>query len=84
MTETIYIALLDEGTAVRRPAPAYRRTDGRYIVLKPKDYDPELESWEFPPGSVVECENTTTAAGDVLAAVREANDEVLGADRRVG
>ena len=84
MTETIYIALRDEGVNVRRPAPAYRRPDGRFIVLRPTNYDASLESWEFPPGSTVECESVPTADGPVLAAVREINDEIASADRRAG
>lgn len=70
MTETIYIPLLDEGVDVRRPARAFRRPDGTYIVLRPADYDPSLEAWSFPPGSTVECERIRTEAGEILAAVR--------------
>ncbi len=70
MTEIIYIPLEDEGVSVRRPAPAYRRDNGKYIVLRPRDYDASLEKWTFPPGSIVECERKRTAQGEILAAVR--------------
>ncbi len=78
MTETIYIALEEEGVAVRRPARAYRREDGRYIVLRPAAYDPAAETWRFPPGSTVEVERQETAGGEILAAVREVLEEDKG------
>jgi hypothetical protein len=81
MTETIYIPLLDEGVEVQRPARAYRRADGAYIVLRPVDYDPEAESWAFPPGSTVICEARQTAEGTFLKAVGLAQEEALS-DRR--
>ncbi len=70
MTETIYIPLEDEGISVNRPVRAYALPDGRFIVLRPSDYDPALESWTFPPGSVVECEARQTAEGTKAIAVR--------------
>lgn len=76
MTETIYISLLDEGTTVRRPARAYRRPDGAYIVLRPPEYNPDDEIWEYPPGSSVICESVTTSDGKtILAAVRPAQED---------
>jgi hypothetical protein len=70
MTETIYIPLEDEGTPVRRPARAYRRDDGKYIVLRPADYDPTIETWTFPPGTIVECDRINGPEGEVLVAAR--------------
>ena len=69
MTE-IYIALLDEGTDVWCPAPARKLTDSTYVVLKPADYDPVDETWQFPPGSVVVCERRNNTDGVRLTAVR--------------
>jgi hypothetical protein len=69
MTE-IYIALLDEGTDVWRPTPAKKLADSTYLVLKPSDYDPEDENWQFPPGSTVVCEPRSTSQGVLLTAVR--------------
>lgn len=70
MNETIYVPLEDEGVSVKRPAKAYRLPDGKYIVLRPADYDPATETWAFPPGSVVECESRPTAGGTKIVAVR--------------
>ncbi len=70
MTEEIYIALLDEGVDVWRPAPAWKIADATYIILRPDDYDPDDETWQFPPGSTVICEPKTITDGRILAAVR--------------
>jgi hypothetical protein len=70
MTETIYIPLEDEDVSVRRPARAYPLGDGKYIVLRPADYDPSAETWAFPPGSIVECQMLPSQKGDVPTAVR--------------
>lgn len=70
MSETVYVALLDEGTAVWRPAPARKVGDSAYEILRPADYDPETETWEFAPGSVVQCEPRSTPGGERLTAVR--------------
>jgi hypothetical protein len=63
--ETIYVALLDEGTDVWRPAQAERLADGRYRLFGPM---PETECWEFPPGSVVAVRRTSFRDDDVLVA----------------
>lgn len=52
---TIYVALLDEGTAVWRPVEAERLRDGRFQIVSANP-DPETETWEFPSGSIVQCE----------------------------
>ena len=70
MAETIYIYLKDEGTDVWRPAPAWRIGGSSYIVLRPDDYDADVERWQFPPGSTVECERRTLSGDSVMAAVR--------------
>ena len=70
MTDTIYVALLDEGTNVWRPVPARKVGEATYEVLRPADYDPEDEKWEFPPGSVVECAPRRTSGGERLTAIR--------------
>jgi hypothetical protein len=59
--ETIYIELLDEGVNVWRPVEAERREDGLYrIVSGPPD---ETETWKFPQGTVVRCEERTFSGG---------------------
>jgi hypothetical protein len=47
---TIYMPLLNEGTAVWRPVTAERINHEAFRVLGPM---PDDEEWEFAPGSVV-------------------------------
>ena len=68
--QEIYVALLDEGTEVWRPVPALKVGESVYVVLRPDDYDPEDERWQYPPGSVVECSARRLADGEVLAATK--------------
>ena len=70
MTDQIYVALLDEGLPVWRPVPARQLDESTFIIDRPKDYDPDVETWEFPPGSTVICEPRSTANGEILAAVQ--------------
>jgi len=70
MNEQVYVSLLDEGIRVWRPVPARQIAPGTYVLSSPPDYDPDVESWEFPPGSTVICENRKTSDGVILAAVR--------------
>jgi hypothetical protein len=84
MTETIYIPLEEEGVSVRRPARAYRRPDGTFIVLRPADYDATLETWRFPPGTIVECSREKAADGDILAAVRRVAEQEATPSKRAG
>ncbi len=73
---TIYIALLNEGTAVYRPTLANRIKDNIFEVLPTPNYDPDDEEWEFPPGSLVKCEERqfSTPGHKGLAAVEEFKD----------
>jgi len=82
MTETIYIPLEDEGVVVKRPARAYRLPDGKYIVLRPVDYDATVETWTFPPGSIVECELRDSPEGRVPVAVRRAAEQTITPGKR--
>ena len=52
-TETIFVALLGEGTDVWRPVKASSLGDRRFVVNGPL---PDNEQWEFEPGSLVLCE----------------------------
>ncbi|MFP5237117.1 MAG: hypothetical protein ACLGSD_14545 [Acidobacteriota bacterium] len=58
--ETIYIALLNEGTSVWRPIEAERLADGTYLILGPM---PEDEEWEFKPRERVIVELLRNADG---------------------
>ncbi len=71
--ETVYVALLDEGTTVWRAVIATPCGNGNFRLGGSPDAD---EKWEFPPGTVVRCEERTFASGEVgLAVVRRAPGE---------
>lgn len=70
--QEVYVALLDEGVDVWRPAPALKVSESVYVILRPDDYDPDIETWQYPPGSVVECSMRRLSDGDVLAAIKPA------------
>jgi hypothetical protein len=69
--ETIYMRLLNEGTEVARPVPAVRIGDLTFVVILTPQYDPELEDWEFPPGSIVKCQR------EMWSGSRGAKEEIL-------
>ncbi len=62
----IYVALLEEGTAVWRPVKADHLTGDLYRIT---DSVPDYESWEFQPGDLVRCEWRDFANGRGLVAV---------------
>ena len=66
----IWVRLLNEGTEVSRPAKALVLGNGAFRILAPSDYDGGDETWEFPPGSTVECEQRGGESGEYLIAVR--------------
>lgn len=72
MTE-IYVALLGEGVYVWRPVPAYKIDSTTFIVLKPDDYDAEIETWQFAPGSIVVVESMKIDGSAVDVAMQLAN-----------
>jgi hypothetical protein len=53
---TVYVPLLDEGTAVSRPTQAREVGMNRYELLATDNYDASDETWQFLPGSVVQCD----------------------------
>lgn len=64
MTETlVYVQLLDEGTTVFRPTRAEPLEGDRFRLLATPDYSPEHETWEFLPGTVVNCTWRTLSDG---------------------
>ena len=66
----VYVSLLDEGTPTIRPTNAEPLGGKLYRLLPTKRYDPEVETWEFLPGSIVVCERMMTDYGTwVLQAV---------------
>lgn len=61
----IYVELLDEGSPTLRPTTAILDKDGLYKILPCPDYDPEDESWDFLPGSLVQLAEETLYDGSV-------------------
>lgn len=59
MTQTIYIALLDEGVACWRPVEAKHQGDDIYLIV---DVNPD-EVWEFQQGESVRCRMHTFSGG---------------------
>ena len=64
----VYVRLLDEGTDVSRPTDALDLGNGQFELLPTPNYDAEIETWEFPPGSRVRCEKRSGARGEYLLA----------------
>jgi len=69
----IFVPLLNEGTRVFRPARAISLGGTRFRLIRPSDYDPENERWEFPPGTVVECRTEKLSGREVLVAFSAAS-----------
>lgn len=65
---TVYVELLDEGVPTWRPTSAESLGQGRYRLLATDSYDPEDETWQFLPGTVVTCEKRRVS-GDVRLVV---------------
>ncbi len=74
MNDQIYIALVDEGIEAWRPVPALRLEADTYVILRPDDYDPMFETWQFPPGTMVICEQKQLSDGIFPVAVRRTQD----------
>ena len=70
MTKIIYIPLLNEGTPVSRPTKGKLVSGELYEVIATSDYDPDLEEWEFPPGTIVECKIEIEDGKEFLRAFR--------------
>ena len=68
--ELIYIPLMNEGTDVWAPALGQRVGPLTFHVLRPVDYNPAAEEWEFPPGTTIECARQADAGPPRLVAVR--------------
>jgi hypothetical protein len=64
----IYIPLLNEGTDVLRPAAGIVLEPDVVRVVATRDYDPDVEEWEFPPGSTVRCVKEFRGGREVLVA----------------
>lgn len=67
----IYVPLLDEGTVVIRLTNGEWLMDNIFRILPTVDYDPNMETWMFMPGTMVECFVETWQGNQVLVAQRE-------------
>ena len=77
-TETIYVALVNEGVDAWRPVMAVRRADDLFEIISRND-DPEDEQWQFSSGSLVRCEPRQLSGGTRLVAVEQRAPRVLRA-----
>jgi hypothetical protein len=75
--DTIYVALLDEGIDVWRPVEAQRLSSDRYLIVD-QGYDPDIERWQFEPGTVVRCRKEKRAGRYILVATEAARQPVAG------
>jgi hypothetical protein len=73
---TIYVELLDEGTPTLRPTRGIHVADDIYRLLPTPNYDPEDETWQFLPGSLVRCEwqDNSFAGRRILVAIALAQE----------
>ena len=65
----IYIELFEDGSAAYRPTQAIYLGNGKYQVLPTPNYDTDDEIWEFPPGTVIKCEEDLYQGKKYLRAV---------------
>jgi hypothetical protein len=65
----IYVNVLNESPPRSRPAQALAWGNGLFELLPTKDYDPNVEHWEFLPGSFVHGTNANRNGESYLLAV---------------
>jgi hypothetical protein len=75
--DTIYVALLDEGIDVWRPVEAERLSPDIYRIVD-QGYDPDIERWEFEPGTVVRCRTEKRDGRQILVATEAARQTAAG------
>jgi hypothetical protein len=73
MRGQIYVALLNEGTIVWRPVVAEAIGPRTHQILGPM---PDDEQWQFPPGSLVHCEQRTETSGQRSLVAVEMADSI--------
>ncbi len=66
----VYVQLLDEGTTTFRPTKAVELGPNLYRLLPTATFERDEEQWEFPPGSVVECDRENKGGEKVMVAKR--------------
>jgi len=70
----VYVRLLDEGTEVSRPTEALDLGGGLFKLLPTENYDPENETWEFTPGSIIQVKHVGNLSDSYLLAVSNESD----------
>ncbi len=80
-TITVFVPLCDEGTPTLRPTQAIPLGGDLYKILPTPDYDPEDETWEFLPGSVVRCDRITSLTTGKIILRANARREDTGSFR---
>ena len=66
----LFVRLLNEGTEVSRPVDGVEVEVGLFKLLPPDEYDPDTETWEFPPGSTVRVTKRRDDNGEYLLAIK--------------
>jgi len=66
----LFVRLLNEGTEVSRPVDGVEVGVGLFKLLPPDEYDPDAETWEFPPGSTVRVTKRRDDNGEYLLAIK--------------
>ena len=64
----IYVPLRNEGTDVLRPTSGILLEPGVARVVATQDYDPDVEEWEFLPGSTVRYVKEVRGGREILVA----------------
>ena len=72
----IYVPLLDEGVPVIRPTSGEKLGDDLFRVLPTENYNPAIETWAFPPDTIVKCVKEVWEGSEVLVA-KEQYSEIL-------
>ncbi len=76
----VYVQLMNEGTRVYRPVAAVPIGVSTVRLVAVDAYDPDIETWEFPPGTIVHVESKQLSSGEVMVAVCEAPDTPVPSD----
>lgn len=67
-TIQLYVRLLNEGTDVLRPTTGILLGQDVVRVQPTADYDPEMEEWEFLPGTEVNFSREIQGGREILVA----------------
>ncbi len=70
-TQTIYVQLMEEGSAAARPVVGEILDNGLYKLLPIENYEESEEVWEFKPDAIVRCEKRQGIHGEFLLAVEQ-------------